>query len=800
MLLRCPVGIFCLLLWASPGLRAQMDTIHWLPPMFPGVSVVSPFLDLTTPEAQPFQVSIRDGAGNLLHTASVSNTQPVRVNLTPFYGKVVVPKSALHKVSGGNGLVVSGPRPFFASFRVITDDNTSAGFLVCKGRSALGRTFRIGHVRQVTDKAGDRFNLISVMASEDSTVVELSGFDPLTAFKMELYDDLVSSPVSMTLNKGQSVVFAHYIGAIGDDQPRNGFMGALLEASKPVAVSSGSWMGAPVILQVSDIGIDQLLPLEKIGREYILCRGNGATSLEHPIVVAHSNNTAIRINGETDPVAVLQAGEYFIVPATYYIPTNSMYIKTSEPAFVYQMLGGIPDGPTSLGTVSLMFIPPISCGLNNRIDNIHLPNKTGDTGFSGSLMVVAMRDSAVTVRFNDVPKDIGPPTPVPGNDDFVTYRALNIMVRTQPVQRLSITSGGALQAMVLARQEGASYAATFSGPEIRPTRVQLAQYGDGICPDTLKAGGDFDVISWVYEDSLLAGAADTFLQIPAPGPYKAIVHLAGCRQTAHVADSLTASLIAPQFQYAFGEPTCFGYRDGHILFGLPNGGVAPYRFSIDRGGHFSGNPLFEQLAAGDYTLVAEDAAGCYNQPLHLVIGQPDSLYVRLEAVGLSLPLHPGSEVVVEGTPGGPVVTTDWTPAIDPPCPGCLRDTLYPEKATWVRLLVTDSAGCTATDSLFLPVESPVYAPNVMLQGAGSDNDRFVLFSDRPLPVSQLFIFDRWGNEVFERRDFFTNDPDSGWDGNFRNRAVAPGIYVFFARVEVSPGKIVELRGDVAVLR
>lgn len=768
--------------------------------MFPGVSVVSPFLDLTTPEIVPFQVSIRDGAGNLLHTVSVSNAQPVRVNLTPFYGKVLVAKSALHKVSSGNGLVVSGARPFYAAFRVITDDATSAGFLVCKGRSALGRTFRIGHVRQVTDKNGDRFNLISIMASEDSTVINLSGFDPLTAFKMELYDDLVSSPVTMTLNRGQSVVFAHYIGAIGDDQPRNGFMGALLKASKPVAVSSGSWMGAPVIFMVSDIGIDQLLPLEKIGREYILCRGNGATSLEHPIVVAHHNNTAIRVNGETDPVATLQAGEYFVVPASYYIPTNSMYIKTSEPAFVYQMLGGIPDGPTSLGTVSLMFVPPITCGLSNRIDNIHLPNKTGDTGFAGSLMVVAMRDSAVSVRFNDVPKDIGPPTPVPGNDDFVTYRALNIMVRTQPVQRLSITSGGALQVMVLARQEGASYAATFSGPEIRPTRLQLAQYGDGICPDTLIAGGDFDVIRWMYEDSLLVGAADTFLQIPAPGPYKAIVHLAGCNQTAHVADSLTASLAAPQFQYAFGEPDCFGEPGGHILFGLPNGGVAPYRFSIDRGGHFSGNPLFEGLSAGEYTLVAEDASGCYNQPLRLEIGQPDSLYVRLDAVQMPLPLYPGSEVVVEGTPSRPVAQVAWNPAIDPLCPGCLRDTLYPEKAIWVQLSVSDSAGCAASDSIFLPVESPVYAPNAIRPGAGTDNDRFVLFSDRTLPVTQLFIFDRWGNEVFERRDFFTNDPDAGWNGNFKNRPVVPGIYVFFARVEVSPGKIIDVKGDIAVLR
>ena len=94
-------SLFCtclFLLWSGGDLTAQLDTIHWLPPMYPGTSFVSPFLDLTTPEAQAFPVSIRDGSGNLVATVMVSNTNPVRYNLNTAYAKVLIPQPALHKV------------------------------------------------------------------------------------------------------------------------------------------------------------------------------------------------------------------------------------------------------------------------------------------------------------------------------------------------------------------------------------------------------------------------------------------------------------------------------------------------------------------------------------------------------------------------------------------------------------------------------------------------------------------------------------------------------------------------------
>jgi len=77
------VRYLCLffLLRISTGLTAQLDTIHWLPPMHARDGWGPQYLYLSTPEADPFPVEVRDGAGVLLFTATISNSQPFRQNL-----------------------------------------------------------------------------------------------------------------------------------------------------------------------------------------------------------------------------------------------------------------------------------------------------------------------------------------------------------------------------------------------------------------------------------------------------------------------------------------------------------------------------------------------------------------------------------------------------------------------------------------------------------------------------------------------------------------------------------------------
>ena len=109
----------------------------------------------------------------------------------------------------------------------------------------------------------------------------------------------------IALQKGECLVFSQYLGSSAANQPPNGFMGGLVESSKPIVINSGSWCGSPVTASDKDSGIDQIVPLENVGKEYILSRGNGSASLERPLIVAHFKNTQIFINGSASAVATL---------------------------------------------------------------------------------------------------------------------------------------------------------------------------------------------------------------------------------------------------------------------------------------------------------------------------------------------------------------------------------------------------------------------------------------------------------------------------------------------------------------
>ena len=96
-------------------------------------------------------------------------------------------------------------------------------------------------------------------------------------------------------------------------------------------------------------------------------------------------------------------------------------------------------------------------------------------------------------------------------------------------------------------------------------------------------------------------------------------------------------------------------------------------------------------------------------------------------------------------------------------------------------------------------QNNVFAPNMMNPDSKNGNQAFTIFSRDNLPIHRLAIFDRWGERIFEARDIKTNVLEQGWNGTFRGQRVATGVYVFYAELEVLPGKTVILKGDVTVL-
>ena len=793
--------IMLVIVFSTQAAHAQLDSIHWIPPMHARSEWGPQYLYISTPEVMPFPVEIRDGQGAVISTVTISNGQPQRY----FIGSsddtyTLVPESQLHKPLQDKGLVLVGPQKFYVNFRAHSQSLYQACDLTCKGRAALGTTFRIGHVIQGSSSSPSRSNFIGVMAVEDNTVITLSEYDPAVRFRINGASTQVAGSVQLTLQAGESAVVSQYVSASFIEQP-NGLIGSLLQSSKPIAVDVGSWTGAPVNDNANDVGIDQIVPFELVGEEYILCRGNGSQVLEIPIVVAHLNDTKVFLNGSATPTATLNAGDFLEIPTSAYTTVGNLYVQTSQPAFMYQMVGGTPSGDDQKRTAGLIFVPPISCGIPNAVDNIYQPNQIGSVEYDGGLMIVAMKDSTVTLRIDGTVVPLGTPDAVQGNPDFVTYRRLTLFAANNPPETASVVAEGAVQVALFGRNGAAGFGGFYSGfSKVNKPDISLKIIGDGVCPDTLIASGRFDGVQWYFADSLLQYGPDTFFVAYSPGLYTARGYLGVCRRTDYAEDDVTADFNSPEFPYTIEEPSCYGLSDGQILFGMPTGGLEPYQYSIDNGQHFYNSPTAANIRAGNYKLVVRDSTGCYNRPLQVTVGQPDSFTVDLVFASIQEPVKVGETVILEAQTDRDVILHAWQPDDTTTCGTCPRLTVRPLETTWYSVTVTDPQGCMATDRIQVVLEPNIYVPNVFKPESELGNHRFTLFSKEPQPVNCLRIYDRWGSLVFERNNIVTNDLSEGWDGMVNGREATPGVFVFVAEVEYAEGRKLFFTGDVTLVR
>jgi len=118
--------------------------------------------------------------------------------------------------------------------------------------------------------------------------------------------------------------------------------------------------------------------------------------------------------------------------------------------------------------------------------------------------------------------------------------------------------------------------------------------------------------------------------------------------------------------------------------------------------------------------------------------------------------------------------------------------------------ITNSFGCVSRDKTEVNNECipKIVAPNAFRPSSPlAANKEFYLFSYFITENFQIFIYNRWGELVFESQDRYFK-----WNGGYKNNAgqpVPPGMYAYVIRYESAfrPDKgIQEKRGGVSVLR
>ena len=322
--------------------------------------------------------------------------------------------------------------------------------------------------------------------------------------------------------------------------------------------------------------------------------------------------------------------------------------------------------------------------------------------------------------------------------------------------------------------------------------------------DTLVLTSAAGCDSLVVTTTTLAPFSQTFLSASSCNP--ALVGVDTLVLTNHFGcDSLvitTVTFTGLDFETSAHGVLCFNGKDGFIKVDTV---LTPWLpVEVDLGDYparmYTGKPLvWENLPAGVYSLSATNSAGC-TMTREIDVSEGNALHLDLGQQPVVI--HFGDSLWVEPVADFQIAAAEWTPSDGVRCPLCPATFISAGRTGKYTLTVSDPNGCSTSASLAVRVEQGVrvYVANAIRPGSGGPNADLTIFTGPEVGrIRMLQVFDRWGNKLFEQKDLAPNVP-SAWDGTFRGKPVNPGVVFWACEIETTDGRVVNLSGDITVLR
>lgn len=514
---------------------AQFSKTHYIPPIggTDNQPVQNQFIYISSPSLTPINFTINPIGGGIIN-GTVSRNTPYIYNVgfgtnTPLH----VNNASINNVLNNKGFIIEAEDQIYVAVRLTAStQNFQASGLVSKGLAGLGTQFRIGAFVNtgISGITNNHLTFVSVLATENNTTVTFSDIKP--GVQLINNPGVGNNPAPVVLNRGQSFVLA----VTGPTQAnRDGLIGALVSSDKPITVNCGSFAGTNGNIDNNlDLGFDQIVPVERIGNEYIFVRGFGENITERPLLVAHENNTQIFLNGNTGtPDYVIDAGQYIALDGSNYSIDGNLYVQTSKNIFAYQGVGG-----NSQANQEMYFVPPLSCQTPKIIDNIPFINLIGSISYTTNSGVNIVTETGANISFIingtnytlfNLPASINAQGPfnIVGNPNYVSYRLTGI------TGNVSVFADKQLYISYFGSNDAATYGGYYSGftfkPEIAFNRLDVS--AENCIPNvnlSVNTLSPFDTYQWYFNNQPITGATNPNYSPTQPGLYFLSATLSEC--------------------------------------------------------------------------------------------------------------------------------------------------------------------------------------------------------------------------------------------------------------------------------
>jgi len=211
------------------------------------------------------------------------------------------------------------------------------------------------------------------------------------------------------------------------------------------------------------------------------------------------------------------------------------------------------------------------------------------------------------------------------------------------------------------------------------------------------------------------------------------------------------------------------------------------------------NPKASPITTTTYQVLGYDSLNCFRDSatVSLVVYNYPTIGLR------DTTIRAGDTIQLDPRVSNDAITAFWTPNYNLSCTNCFIPSAWPDKTTSYRLTLSNEGGCTTTRMIKVNVlcgRENVFAPNAFTPNNDNLNDRFYFMGKGLQNVISLRIYNRWGNLVFAKNDFASNNKFLGWDGKFNGRDAEPGVYSYTAQIICADGGIIPVNGTVILIR
>ena len=294
--------------------------------------------------------------------------------------------------------------------------------------------------------------------------------------------------------------------------------------------------------------------------------------------------------------------------------------------------------------------------------------------------------------------------------------------------------------------------------------------------------------------------------LTVPGLYE--IHLIatnGC-ETVELIELIAMDALPVLENFETTTVDCLG--NGQINNLEISGGTAPYTVSLDNEVLTDITDVILVTGTGMHSLVIADANGCSLThtfelaPVVALEGMTTAIVEITDDNSRSLS-------VILNKPPEEIAEIRWTPATDLSCATCLDPIFQGSESSSYSVNIRDLLGCEIELTVEVQVEEEeeeeevrIYLPDIISAENSSADNRFTVFTtiEGVMEITELNIYDRWGNLVFANTNFQPNDLNQGWNGRIDNDSVIPGVYVYYTVITYDNGETESFSGDLTVIR